>query len=67
LKTGGDISYNMGSEVTFFDAIALRSGFSQGRLGLGMGLFAKHWAFDFGFLSHRELGNKYQFSLKLRY
>ena len=62
-----NFNYDLGSEISFFDAIALRSGFSQGRLGLGLGLFAKHWAVDFGFLSHRDLGNKYQFSLKLRY
>ena len=59
-----DIKINFGSEITFFDAIALRSGFSDGRLSLGMGIFSKKWAFDFGFFSHRTLGNKYQFSLK---
>ena len=59
-----DTKINFGSEITFFDAIALRSGFSQGRLCLGMGIFAKKWAFDFGFFSQRTLGNRYQFSLK---
>lgn len=63
----GAIGINLGSEITFFDAIALRSGFSQGRLGIGIGLFTRHWETDFGFLSHKQLGNRYQLSLKLKY
>lgn len=62
-----DIIFNIGTETLFFNALALRSGLSQGRLGMGVGLFAQHWAVDLGFMSHRYMGNKYQFSLKLNY
>jgi len=61
------LNLNIGSEIRFFNALALRSGLNNGRLGLGMGLFAKRWAVDFGLLSNKILGNKYQFSIKLRY
>ncbi len=61
-----DWRFNIGTEVRFFGALALRSGFSNGRLGLGVGLFAKNWKADFGVYSHRVLGNRYQFSIKLR-
>jgi len=60
-----DIIFNAGTEIAFFDAIALRSGFADSRLGMGLGLFTQRWAFDFGLHSHKNLGNLYQFSLKL--
>ena len=62
-----DFDINFGTEVRFFDAIALRSGFSDGRLSMGAGIFSQKWAFDLGFYSHRTLGNRYQFSLKLMF
>ncbi len=62
-----DISVDLGTEVTFFNAIALRSGFHRGRLTMGAGIFSKRWRFDVGLFSHRVLGNNYQFSLKFSF
>ena len=63
----GSLHFDIGSEMTFFDALSLRSGVSDGRLGRGLGLFSKRWAFDVALASHRYLGNRYQFSFKVMY
>ncbi len=57
----------MGMEITFFETVALRAGAKGERLGMGAGLKADHWTFDFALLNHRWLGNIYRFSLILNY
>ncbi len=56
----------LGSEVWFFDAVALRGGFEQGDLTAGLGLKGNSWQIDVMLETHYELGNTYQFSATIR-
>ncbi len=57
----------IGMEITFFETVALRAGANGERLSMGAGLKADRWAFDFGLLNHRWLGNIYRITLSLNY
>ena len=55
-----------GSEIWFFDAVALRGGFEQERMTAGLGLKGNNWQIDVMLETHYELGNTYQFSATIR-
>ena len=55
-----------GSELWFFDAVALRGGFESGRLTAGLGLKGARWQVDVMLETHYDLGNTYQFSGTVR-
>ncbi len=56
----------LGSEIWFFDAVALRGGFEQENMTAGIGLRSNHWQIDIMLETHYELGNTYQFSATIR-
>lgn len=56
----------IGSEIWFFDAVALRGGFEQEHMTAGVGLRNNHWQIDIMLETHYELGNTYQFSATIR-
>jgi hypothetical protein len=56
----------LGSEIWFFDAVALRGGFEQERMTAGLGLKSDRWQIDVMLETHYELGNTYQFSATIR-
>jgi len=71
LKTRYADDYTMtvgrfGSELWFFDAVALRGGFEQEHMTAGLGLKSTHWQLDVMLETHYELGNTYQFSATIR-
>jgi hypothetical protein len=55
-----------GSELWFFDAVALRGGFERENLTAGLGLKGNRWQVDVMIETHFELGNTYQFSGTVR-
>lgn len=55
-----------GSELWFFDAVALRGGFEQGNMTAGLGLKSGRWQVDVMLETHYDLGNVYQFSGTIR-
>jgi len=55
-----------GSELWFFDAVALRGGFDRENLTAGLGLKGSRWQVDVMFETHYELGNTYQFAGTVR-
>jgi len=55
-----------GSELWFFDAVALRGGFEQEHMTAGIGLNGGKWQLDVMLETHYELGNTYQFSATIR-
>jgi hypothetical protein len=55
-----------GSELWFFDAVALRGGFEAGDMTAGLGLKGKRWQVDVMLETHYDLGNVYQFSGTIR-
>jgi hypothetical protein len=56
----------LGSELWFFDAVALRGGFEKHQLTAGLGLKSNFWQLDVMLETHHELGNTYQFSATIR-
>jgi hypothetical protein len=56
----------LGSEIWFFDAVALRGGFEQESMTAGVGLKGVHWQIDMMLETHYELGNTYQFSATIK-
>jgi hypothetical protein len=56
----------LGSEVWFFDAVALRGGFKQEYLTAGMALKGQRWQLDAMLESHHELGNSYQLAATIK-
>jgi len=60
-------SPRFGMEIKFFETVSVRAGAKSERLGMGAGLEGDHWAFDFGLLNHRWLGNIYRFTMTLEY
>lgn len=56
----------LGSEIWFFNAVALRGGFEQERMTAGLGLKGERWQIDVMLETHYELGNTYQFSATIR-
>ncbi|OQX84597.1 MAG: hypothetical protein B6D63_04165 [Candidatus Latescibacteria bacterium 4484_7] len=55
-----------GSEIWFFDAVALRGGFEREHMTAGFGLKGNYWQIDLMLETHYELGNTYQFSATIR-
>ena len=56
----------LGSELWFFDAVALRGGFEKENLTAGIGLKGKSWEVDIMMETHYDLGNTYQFGATIR-
>jgi hypothetical protein len=56
----------VGSEVWFFDAVALRGGFKQEYLTTGLGLKGQRWQLDAMLETHPKLGNSYQMAATIR-
>lgn len=56
-----------GTEIDFFDALKVRAGAKGFTPALGVGVYRKHWAFDYGISFHRQLGNIYRTTVSLKY
>jgi hypothetical protein len=56
----------IGSEIWFFNAVALRGGFEKENLTAGIALKGKRWQIDLMLETHYDLGNSYQFGLTVR-
>lgn len=56
----------LGSEIWFFEAVALRGGFERENLTAGFALKGKRWQIDLMLETHYDLGNSYQFGLTIR-
>lgn len=56
----------IGSELWFFDAVALRGGFKREFLTTGLGLKGARWQLDVMLETHYELGNTYQFAATVK-
>ncbi len=55
----------LGSEMWFFDVVALRGGFERENLSAGFGLKGKRWEIDLALETHYDLGNSYLFGLTI--
>jgi hypothetical protein len=55
----------LGSEIWFFDVVALRGGFERENLSAGFGLKGKRWEIDLTLETHYDLGNSYLFGLTI--
>jgi len=55
-------SVNLGTEVWFYDAFALRVGMNRGRITAGLGMRTKHVQVDVALLSERRIGSLYRLS-----
>ncbi len=55
-------SINLGSEVWFYDAFALRAGMNRDRITAGLGMRTKHVQIDVALLSERRIGSLYRLS-----
>ena len=55
-------SINLGSEVWFYDAFALRAGMNRDRITAGLGVRTKHVQIDVALLSERRIGSLYRLS-----
>ena len=58
-------SWNMGSEIWFYDILAARLGMFDEKLTVGFGLDTKRWSLDTAVLSHQQLGSTYRISLSV--
>jgi hypothetical protein len=61
-----DIIGRLGSEIWFFEAVALRGGFERENMTAGFALKGKRWQVDLMLETHYDLGNSYQFGLTIR-
>jgi len=64
----GDINNiigRLGSEIWFFEVVALRGGFERENLTAGFGLKGKRWEIDLALETHYDLGNSYLFGLTI--
>jgi len=55
-------SINLGTEVWFYDAFALRAGMNRDRITAGLGMRTKHVELDVALLSERRIGSMYRVS-----
>jgi hypothetical protein len=55
-------SINLGTEVWFYEAFALRAGMNRDRITAGLGLRTKHVRVDVAMLSERRIGSLYRLS-----
>ncbi|MBN2564574.1 MAG: hypothetical protein JXB46_02570 [Candidatus Eisenbacteria bacterium] len=53
---------NIGTEVWFYDAFALRAGMNRDRITAGLGIRTKHVEVDVALLSERRIGSLYRLS-----
>lgn len=53
---------NLGTEVWFYDAFALRAGMNRDRITAGLGVKTKHVRLDVALLSERRIGSLYRLS-----
>lgn len=53
---------NLGSEVWFYDAFALRAGMNRDRITAGLGVRTKHVQIDVALMSERRIGSLYRLS-----
>jgi len=60
-----DTSINLGTEVWFYEAFALRAGMNRDRITAGLGLRTKHILVDVALLSERRIGSLYRLSATL--
>lgn len=58
-------SFNLGTEIWFYDAFALRTGMNGGRITAGLGVKGKHFQVDVALLSERRIGSTYRLSAML--
>ena len=56
---------NLGTEIWFYDAFALRTGLNRDRITAGLGLRAKNVEIDVALLSERRIGSLYRLSAML--
>jgi hypothetical protein len=56
---------NLGAEIWFYDAFALRTGMNRDRITAGVGLKAKNVQIDLALLSERRIGSLYRLSAML--
>ena len=56
-------TWNLGSEIWFYDVFAARLGMLDEKLTVGFGLKTKKWTIDTAVLSHQELGSTYRISI----
>ena len=55
-------SINLGTEVWFYDAFALRAGMNRDRITAGLGMRTKHVQIDLALMSERRIGSLYRLS-----
>ncbi len=55
-------SINLGTEVWFYEAFALRAGMNRDRITAGLGIRTKHVQLDVALLSERRIGSLYRLS-----
>ena len=55
-------SLNLGTEVWFYEAFALRAGMNRDRITAGLGMRTKHVEIDVAMLSERRIGSLYRLS-----
>jgi hypothetical protein len=55
-------SLNLGTEVWFYEAFALRAGMNRDRITAGLGMRTKHIQIDVAMLSERRIGSLYRLS-----
>jgi hypothetical protein len=57
-----EVSFNLGTEVWFYEAFALRAGMNRDRITAGLGMRTKHVELDVALLSERRIGSLYRVS-----
>ncbi len=60
-----EASLNLGTEVWFYDAFALRTGMNRDRITAGLGIKSKNLRLDVALLSERRIGSMYRLSATL--
>ncbi len=67
-REGGwdDTTINGGTEIWFYDALALRAGMFEGHVTMGVGFQDDRWRLDLALETHKELGDVYLLSFTLR-
>jgi hypothetical protein len=53
---------NLGTEIWFYEAFALRAGMNRDRITAGLGMRTKHVQLDVALLSERRIGSLYRLS-----
>ncbi len=55
-------SLNLGTEIWFYDVVALRAGLNRDRITAGLGLKTKNLLIDVALLSEQRIGSLYRLS-----